>query len=108
MTVFSTALTSALNVPPQIRSSHVVVCGSRSATRAQPIINQSFTHAFGAPCVPPPTIAFTAILLLPDNVNERDRFEPVFVFVFQKRLHNDVKFSHSKNNLLNASLQAVY
>lgn len=96
VTVFATALTSALNVPPQIRSSHAFVCGNRSATRAHPIISQSFTHG---PCVPPPTIAFTAILLLPDNVNERDRFEPIFfkkdynaekVHTFQKQLTQSI------------------
>lgn len=75
VTVFSIELTSALNVPPQMRSSHVFDCGKRSATRAHPINSQSLIHEFGVPCVPPPTIAFTATLLLPESVNERDRFE---------------------------------
>lgn len=69
------ALTSALKVPPQMRSSQLFDGGKRSATRAHPINSQSFMQEFGAPCVPPPTIALTAPLLLPLNVNERDRFE---------------------------------
>lgn len=77
ITVFSTALTSALNTPPQMRSSHVFDGGKRSATRAQPIKSQSLTHEFGVPCEPPPTIELTAILLFPDSVNERDRFESI-------------------------------
>lgn len=77
MTVFDIELTSALKVPPQMRSSHVFDCGRRSATRAHPINSQSFMHEFGVPWVPPPTMAFTATLLLPDRVNERDRFESV-------------------------------
>lgn len=38
-----------------MRSSHCDDWGRRSATRAQPISNQSFVHEFGVPWVPPPT-----------------------------------------------------
>lgn len=35
-------------------------------------------HAFGVPCDPPPTIAFTGIFEFPDSVNDRERLESVF------------------------------
>lgn len=73
--VLSIELTSALNVPPQIRSSHVAITGKRSATRAQPINIQSLIHEFGVPCVPPPTIELTGTLEFPDNEKDRDRLK---------------------------------
>lgn len=73
VTVRSTELTSALNVPPHTRSSHVFETGRRSETRAQPINSQSAVHEFGVPCDPPPTIELTMLFELPDNVNDCDR-----------------------------------
>lgn len=75
VTVFSIALISALNVPPQRRSSHVPVCGNRSATRAQPINSQSLMHAFGEPWPPLPTIELTTMFEFPDKVNDLDRLK---------------------------------
>lgn len=61
-----------------MRSSQEGAWGTRSATRAHPINSQSFEHEFGVPCVPPPTIAFTIVFELPDNVNDRDLLRAVY------------------------------
>lgn len=56
-----------------MRSSHVGNAGNRSATLAHPISTQSLVQVFGVPCDPPPTIEFTNVCELPDNVNDLDR-----------------------------------
>lgn len=73
ITVLSIELTSALKTPPQSLSSHIPFVTILSATLAHPIRIQSLLQEFGELEDPPPTMEFTAVFELPDNVKDLER-----------------------------------
>lgn len=63
----------ALNAPPHIRSSHVIVIVDRSAGLAHGTRIQSDEQTLGVPAAPAPTIDRAPVLELPVSVNDLER-----------------------------------